>query len=119
MASGADSDQHGGKYRRARRRDHENDHLLQAAPDKKIVVDEVVIEQLRRFTGPDGYNIADLGEIDVRGLDEKVRLFQLIDLAPEILFQPEPITERDRMLVDWICEHIDGAIERDIFSKVP
>src|SRR5262249_27843455 len=95
-----------------------NDKRIRTTPDRKIIVDETVIAELRQCLALDEDDFQDLGEVDVRGLDEKVRLFQLLDLAPNALLVPQLITERDRMLVDWICEHIDGAIERALFSKV-
>jgi len=95
-----------------------NDELMAAAPDKKIIADKTVIDQFQQSIGEHNYTSKDLGEVDVRGIDEKVRLFHLINLEPDVLPPPKPITEKDRKLVEWIGGHIDGAIERDIVGKM-
>jgi signal transduction histidine kinase/class 3 adenylate cyclase len=95
-----------------------NDELMAAAPDKKIIADKTVLDQIQQLAAEHDYTIRDLGPADVRGLDKKVHLFHLINLEPDVLPAPEPITEDDKVLVDWICRHIDGAIERDIAGRV-
>ncbi len=95
-----------------------NERLMGRAPDRKIIVDKSVVDQIRELASDDYYTAEDLGECHVRGLDEKVHLFHLISVEPEILSSAEQIGEEDRLLVDWICSHIDGAIERDTINKV-
>lgn len=92
--------------------------LMATAPAKRIIVDKTTVDHIKQLTDENHYSCRDLGPIDVRGLDEDVNLFHLIDLDPDVLPKPEEITEKDRLLVNWICEHIDGAIERDTISKV-
>ncbi len=95
-----------------------NEKLMEFAPRRRIIVDKIVVEQMQSLIGEDRYNLRDLGETDVRGLHEKVHLYHLTDVQPDALLPGERIEEVDRLLVDWICEHIDGTIERDVFNKV-
>ena len=92
--------------------------LLKAAPEKKIIVNDLVVEQIQTLVGPEAYTTNDLGVIKVRGIEEGVHLYQFIDLAAGTLPAPEPITPQDRRRVEWLCKHIDGALERQSMSSI-
>jgi signal transduction histidine kinase/class 3 adenylate cyclase len=95
-----------------------DENLMQAAPSKKIIVDKKTIEQLQNHLFQDDYCLKDLKLINVRGLAEKVHLYHFVYLNPDALPVAGFINSEDRLLVDWICKHIDGVIERDIISRV-
>jgi signal transduction histidine kinase/class 3 adenylate cyclase len=102
----------------ARAEELTKDEQLLIGPEYKIVVDKTVIDEIKQLLEPHDFAIEDLGVVKVRGLDDSVHLFQFIHLTPGILPSPEPISEQDHGLVNWICEHIDGAIERDVFGQI-
>jgi GAF domain-containing protein/class 3 adenylate cyclase/anti-sigma regulatory factor (Ser/Thr protein kinase) len=95
-----------------------NDQLLAISPTRKIIVDEVVHDSLVQRLQPDHYLMTDLGALNVRGLDERVRLFHLRDVNSTVIDLSQAISEHDRKLVERICAYIDGAIERNATVKI-
>jgi signal transduction histidine kinase/class 3 adenylate cyclase len=84
----------------------------------RIIVDNVVINNLTNLVGRNNCSYDDLGNINVRGLKEPVRLFELIGVRNIDKLFKQNITESDLSLVNWICQYIDGSIERDTTSRV-
>lgn len=91
------------------------EELTKEPPNHKIIVGQTVINQLEQLIGQDGVSYEALGERNVRGLDERVEMFAL---KAAKLPGTESVREADILLADWICEHIDGAVERDTFSRI-
>jgi signal transduction histidine kinase/class 3 adenylate cyclase len=93
-----------------------DDLLLAQAPTRKIIIDETTLVGLKQWIGA-SIEAVDLGNINVRGLGEMVHLYHLVEVY-SALDVSQPITDSDRAPVDWICTHIDGAIERDMSLKM-
>ncbi|NWG20507.1 MAG: GAF domain-containing protein [Chloroflexi bacterium] len=95
-----------------------HDEMLAAAPERKIIVDGPVYESICETMGAQACQVAYLGLVQLRGLDEPGHLYQLLDIDARVLPQQESILASHRALVAWICERIDGAIERNLANRI-
>jgi len=95
-----------------------NEKMMVPAPAKKIVVDQIIIEEIIKQVGIDNLSKYDLGEVEVRGLNRSIPLFQLAELDTSLFPSSPSIAPNDMALSTWICEYIEGAMERQVSSKV-
>jgi GAF domain-containing protein/class 3 adenylate cyclase/anti-sigma regulatory factor (Ser/Thr protein kinase) len=92
--------------------------LMAPAPEKKIITDQVTIDAITQLVGAGNITKYELGRIEVRGLDEPVPLFHVAGMRLDALPQAPPIEPRHINLSTWICEYIEGAMERRVALEV-
>ncbi|HKE98663.1 MAG TPA: ATP-binding protein [Actinomycetes bacterium] len=97
---------------------------LAATPDAPmIVVDQQVRDALVALQGGPGSTggplaVHDLGWLPMPGMGREEHLYQLLHVDGGLLECAVPIRDADRALVDWLCNYLDGADERDVVTKV-
>ncbi len=94
--------------------------IIHADVGKRIIADKNSVEVIQQIAENNHYaiRIHPLESRPLKGIDKEVNLFHILDLESDIFPERTLVKNDDRQLVHWICEHVDGAIERNTFHQI-